>query len=262
MDMKLTTWLWALLATAYAFVLLEFTEQITFFVPNGYHQTTSRFILALTFGLVIWRYLPSALARLKARPSRTRLAISAFIIIIIIVQVYGGNGLPDVSFRRFLFLIFATKCIGFSEEFLSRGVIFALFEKHSIWLAVAVSSISFGAMHYMGFYEGADFGRVTWRVIGAASAGVLFAGLMLFTGSLWVPIVFHSLYNLPFLEGQEGTSVVVESPATREYIMAIATSSLSQVALGLLLAYYSAHEPLRLKRVLLKFKLIEEPHER
>jgi uncharacterized protein len=54
-------------------------------------------------------------------------------------------------------------------------------------LAFAASALIFGAMH---FYQG-------WAgVIGTTLAGALFTGLYLATGTIWVPIVLHSLMNL------------------------------------------------------------------
>jgi membrane protease YdiL (CAAX protease family) len=54
-------------------------------------------------------------------------------------------------------------------------------------LAFAVSALIFGAIH---FYQG-------WAgILGTTLAGFLFAGLYLATGTIWVPVVLHSLINL------------------------------------------------------------------
>jgi membrane protease YdiL (CAAX protease family) len=54
-------------------------------------------------------------------------------------------------------------------------------------LAFAASALIFGAVH---FYQG-------WAgILGTTLAGALFTGLYLATGSIWVPVVLHSLMNL------------------------------------------------------------------
>jgi membrane protease YdiL (CAAX protease family) len=54
-------------------------------------------------------------------------------------------------------------------------------------LAFAVSALIFGLVH---FYQG-------WAgILGTTLAGALFTGLYLATGSIWVPVVLHSLMNL------------------------------------------------------------------
>jgi membrane protease YdiL (CAAX protease family) len=54
-------------------------------------------------------------------------------------------------------------------------------------LAFAASALIFGAVH---FYQG-------WAgVIGTTLAGALFTGLYLASGTIWVPVVLHSVMNL------------------------------------------------------------------
>jgi membrane protease YdiL (CAAX protease family) len=54
-------------------------------------------------------------------------------------------------------------------------------------LAFAASALIFGAVH---FYQG-------WAgIIGTTLGGALFTGLYLATGTIWVPVVLHSLMNL------------------------------------------------------------------
>jgi membrane protease YdiL (CAAX protease family) len=54
-------------------------------------------------------------------------------------------------------------------------------------LAFAASALIFGAVHY---YQG-------WAgIVGTTLGGALFTGLYLATGSIWAPVVLHSLMNL------------------------------------------------------------------
>ena len=144
-------------------------------------------------------------------PSKNRILIAGLIIVPILIQVYSRNPLSLFPLSKFLQLIFATLCIGLAEEFLSRGIVSTLFEKSGTWKAVAISSISFGVMHYMALDGRSSFARVTWHVVGATSIGFLFAGLMVFTKSIWVPIFFHSLYNLPILQSGVGSQSIQQT---------------------------------------------------
>jgi membrane protease YdiL (CAAX protease family) len=70
---------------------------------------------------------------------------------------------------------------------------------HDAVLAFAASALLFGAVHY---YQG-------WiGVLGTTAVGLLFTGLYLASGSIWIPAILHSLMNLntlwlrPWLEAR------------------------------------------------------------
>ncbi len=208
----------------------------------------------------MWRYLPSAKERMVEVPSKNRILIASLIIILILIQVYSRNPLSLFPLYEFLLLIFATLCIGIAEEFLSRGIVFSLFEKSGVWKAVTISSFSFGVMHYMSLERSADFERVTWHVVSATSVGFLFAGLMIFTKSIWVPITFHSLYNLPILQSGVGGQSIQQSVSSH-FIFQVLITSFLQIGIAFLLIQYSLNGPRRFEKLLFKFKLIEKPIE-
>lgn len=77
---------------------------------------------------------------------------------------------------------------GVVEETLWRGYIIWYFGQFMpIWAAAVLSAIGFGIAHA---YQGArSVPRVT--VVGG-----VFAGLFLLTGSLWIPIVLHAVFDM------------------------------------------------------------------
>jgi membrane protease YdiL (CAAX protease family) len=89
--------------------------------------------------------------------------------------------------RRWTALLAANA--GPSEELFFRLMLplLATLVTGNVVLAFAASALIFGAVH---FYQG-------WAgVIGTTLGGALFTGLYLATGSIWVPVVLHSLINL------------------------------------------------------------------
>jgi membrane protease YdiL (CAAX protease family) len=239
-------------------LLLQFSGDLFSFAPENYRSTISRIILASTFGLAMWRYLPSARKRIVAVPSKNRILIAGLIIVPILIQVYSRNPLSLSPLSEFLLIISATLCIGIAEEFLSRGIVFSLFEKSGIWKAVAISSISFGVMHYMSLEGSSDFERVKWHVVSSTSIAFLFAGLMVFTKSIWVPITFHSLYNLPILQSGVGGQSIQQSVSSH-FISQVIITSFLQIGIAFLLIQYSLNGLKRFEMLLFKFKLIEKP---
>jgi membrane protease YdiL (CAAX protease family) len=191
-----------------------------------------------------------------AVPSTYRILIAGLIIVPILIQVYSRNSLSLFSLSEFLLLIFATLCIGIAEEFLSRGIVFSLFEKSGIWKAVVISSFSFGVMHYMGYQQGENFGKATWRVVDASAMGVVFVGLMLFTKSIWYSVIFHSLNNLPILQNGVYPSTL-SNPIDSNYLKTIFLSIILKLFFGTFLIHYAFNSPVILNRLLLKFKLVE-----
>ena len=142
-----------------------------------YPQSLNRFRLKLTNSRV---FIAIGLILFVALPSLLQIQISHFSVL----QISGG----------FVFALF----IGIDEEIFSRGLIFGALEKYGTWVAAIVSSIHFGILHL----GNAAWGGQSWsytlaQVLGASAAGFLFVGLMLFTGSIWIPIFFHGLIDTP-----------------------------------------------------------------
>jgi membrane protease YdiL (CAAX protease family) len=102
------------------------------------------------------------------------------------------------SFARIFELFIFALSIGVDEELFSRGFIFGALERYGIWLAATVSSIHFGLLHLGNIAWGGQSAAYTLaQVVDAASFGFLAAGLMVFSGSIWVPILMHGLTDFP-----------------------------------------------------------------
>ena len=94
--------------------------------------------------------------------------------------------------------------IGLNEDLLSRGFFFGILEKYGMWTATIISSVQFGLLHLTNFYYGGQsFDYTAGQMVNAGAFGFLCCALMIFTGSIWVPIVFHGLSDFPLMMQSE-----------------------------------------------------------
>ncbi|WP_295075780.1 CPBP family intramembrane glutamic endopeptidase [Tabrizicola sp.] len=103
-------------------------------------------------------------------------------------------GLPPATVLIFI----AINCffVGFSEELMLRGAVFQGFRHTvSIWPAVLLTSVVFGAMHSLNVFVTGDLKQALIQSSAAFLSGILFIALRLRTGSLWVPIIVHALWD-------------------------------------------------------------------
>lgn len=92
---------------------------------------------------------------------------------------------------------------GVVEELLYRGfVLWALSQWMPLWSAVLVSSVAFGLAHS---YQGVG-GMLRTGLVGLAFA-LLFIG----SGSIWLPIVFHALFDI--VQGMQLRGLFRDGPA-------------------------------------------------
>lgn len=84
---------------------------------------------------------------------------------------------------------------GYVEEIVVRGVLFRILEEGlGTWIALALTATAFGALH-LGNPNAGWMGTITI----AATAGVLLAGVYVWTRSLWTAVGAHFAWN--FTEG-------------------------------------------------------------
>ncbi len=103
-------------------------------------------------------------------------------------------GLPPVTVV--LLVAFNTLLVGFSEELMLRGAILQAFRHTtSIWPAVLATSLLFGSMHSLNVFVTGDLKAALIQSLAAFLSGLMFIALRLRTGTLWVPIVVHALWD-------------------------------------------------------------------
>ncbi|HQR70152.1 MAG TPA: CPBP family intramembrane metalloprotease [Burkholderiaceae bacterium] len=103
-------------------------------------------------------------------------------------------GLPPA--RTLLFVIMNTMLVGLSEEWMFRGVLFqGLRSRLALWPAILLTSALFGAVHVMNVVTTGQLGEAVVQAVAAFMSGMVMIALLIRTGSIWVPIVYHALWD-------------------------------------------------------------------
>jgi uncharacterized protein len=116
-------------------------------------------------------------------------------------------GLPPATVL--LFIAMNSLLAGFSEELMFRGALLQSF-RHvtTIWTAVLLTSITFGAIHSLNVFITGDLKAALIQSSAAFLSGLMFIALRLRTGSLWPPIMVHALWDFAtFTLGAAGHGV-------------------------------------------------------
>lgn len=92
------------------------------------------------------------------------------------------------------YLLF-TMAVGFTEELYFRGLIVKAFEKRSIVYVIFLSSFLFSVGHFLNLLAGATIGYTALQVIFAFIFGAVAVEISLMSGSLTVPIIWHTAHN-------------------------------------------------------------------
>ena len=93
--------------------------------------------------------------------------------------------------------ILAMFCVGFLEEVIFRGLLFAAMRKENVKVAIIVSSVTFGIGHIINLINGsgAELLPNLLQVIYATAAGFMFVMMYYKSKSLVVCIAAHGLFN-------------------------------------------------------------------
>jgi membrane protease YdiL (CAAX protease family) len=103
-------------------------------------------------------------------------------------------GLPPLGLLAMILI--NTLLVGFSEELAFRGVVLqALRHVTSIWSAVVLTSVAFGAVHSLNVFVTGDLKAALIQSCAAFLSGIVFIALRLRTGSLWPSIIVHALWD-------------------------------------------------------------------
>lgn len=107
----------------------------------------------------------------------------------------------DFSASKVTLWVFSNIGIGFVEEMMMRGAVFYILykawgsSKKGVYAAVLVQALIFGLAHYSNLRD-MSFIDVTFMVVNATLIGIGFAGLMLVTRTIWLPVVLHSIFDM------------------------------------------------------------------
>ncbi len=88
-------------------------------------------------------------------------------------------------------------CVGFLEEVIFRGLLFAAIAKDNIRSAVIISSVTFGVGHLINLFNGSGMDLINnlCQIVFAIAVGFLFVTIFYRGGSLLPCIIVHSAIN-------------------------------------------------------------------
>jgi len=180
--------------SAWGIGLIPF-EQLPF--PGYWIGIIYRTFSGLVWLAAIWYFYPQSLTRFKAQFSKRLLIGSLIVLFFTLGPIYHSDYAHKSIFDVVVGFLFALG-IGLDEDFFSRGLIFGAFESYGIQIAAIVSAVHFGLLHFgNAIWGGQSLSFTSTQVVGAMAFGYLCVGLMLYTKTIWVPVLFHGLTDFP-----------------------------------------------------------------
>ena len=117
------------------------------------------------------------------------------------VSFLAGECKVDAKFTSILYFALICIGVGFFEEMAFRGCAFMFLlknrtqSKSKIFLAIFLSSVVFGIVHFVNIFFGASPISVLLQIGYSALIGALCSMVLLITGNIWLCVILHSTYN-------------------------------------------------------------------
>ena len=128
---------------------------------------------------------------------------------------------------QILFVVINTAMVGLSEEFMFRGVLFrALRSRLCMWPAILLTSVLFGGVHVFNVFITGQLVDATAQALAAMMSGFIFMALLLRTGSLWVPIAYHALFDMSIFLATSGAAGAESEPGPSTLVRFLAPMAL------------------------------------
>lgn len=161
------------------------------------YQALISFVIAAIAFYRMQRISPATSSRMQWVPLGRKWKPIAFLSIYLVGIRIPLIPFSDLTFDKVLDVAVFLAGVALVEEALFRGWLFARLERLNQWFAIIVSSILFGLMHAINFRSPLSDRYVVVQIFVAMTFGYIFAALMLYTGSIWVPIVMHFAMDFP-----------------------------------------------------------------
>jgi len=94
------------------------------------------------------------------------------------------------------FVLINALLVGISEELMFRGILFkSALSQFTVWKAIWISSIIFGAIHALNAFVTGDISTAFAQAIAATMSGIWFMAIRIRTGSLMPVMIVHGLWD-------------------------------------------------------------------
>ena len=219
-------WLWAILVGIGGTLLTAFGvgfSQVRHLDPVAATYAQAAFIaLSAVLGLaVMWRTRPS-LAEYGLRSprhlDRALWLLPLFSVPVTLVAVAGITVTPAQAVAYAALSL----SVGLNEEIWFRGLLLATLRRLGTRTAIIGGSVVFGALHLTNFFGGSPPLHLGLQFAFACLAGFVLAELVAATGSLWLGIVWHFVYDLTALStGEELNTAGLIALATTSAVLSV-----------------------------------------
>jgi uncharacterized protein len=159
---------------------------------------TSRLVIEAVF----CGYVVLLLTRLRwwqeagFKPPRSGRTLLAFLPLLLLpVAVVASSGFKAASAGQMIAFAALTVMVGFAEEGLLRGVALRALLPIGLMRAAVLSSLLFGIGHLLNLGHGSSPLTVTVQMIYSTLLGIGFAGVRMYTGTIWPAIAAHALID-------------------------------------------------------------------
>ena len=219
-------WLWAVLVGVAGTVLTAFGvgfSQVRHLDPVAAVYTQAAFVaLSALVGLaVMWRTKPSLAEygfRSPLHVDRALWVLPLFAVPVVLVAFSGISVAPAQAVAYAALVV----CVGFSEEIWFRGLLLAALRCLGVRKSIIGGSAVFGALHLTNLLAGTPPLYLALQFALACLAGFVLAEIVAITGSLWIGIVWHVVYDLAaFCSGDDLTPAVLAGVATTTALLAV-----------------------------------------
>ena len=156
-------------------------------------------ISSLSTLLLIAIICPKALTILRFQYEVRKLKVMFFICAFLFLPVILKSNIFAFSIMNVLIVLLFAFSIGLNEELFSRGLILEVLKPIGISKAIIFSSLHFGLLHLSNYYAGQAFGVTVAQIIGASAFGFMCGAILVYTQSIWIPVLIHTFTNLPML---------------------------------------------------------------
>ncbi len=159
-------------------------------------------VLLLVTLVMRWRDLKFVAPR---PPGSLKLLWFPTLYLLLFAMLGAFLGLPPLG--TLMFVLLNTLMVGLSEEWMFRGVLFqGLRSRLRLWPAIIVTTLLFGGVHVVNVITTGQLAEAAVQAVAAAMSGTVMIALLIRTGSLWVPVVYHALWDLGTFTVSAGAS--------------------------------------------------------
>ena len=144
--------------------------------------------------LVMWRSRPSMADYGFRRPvgvGRVSWALPLVAVVVIVIATSEIRLVPATLAASTLLAV----AVGFNEEIWFRGLLMAPLRQFGSRRSIVASAAVFGALHLTNFLTGQPLPHLLVQFAFACLVGVVLAEIVAVTGSLWIGIVWHVVYD-------------------------------------------------------------------